>query len=185
MDYVLTPLEEEIKKMYLTFGIRRPDQIELFSIAYKLDIWVHIADYESQSCERDGLLSIVLDIYKSEQEQWEDFGHELAHILWHGGNQLDLSDSFVEYQEIKANNFALQFCVPTFMLLESGLPPLWNEAVLFVMETFNVTEEFARKKLMYFERQVIGFQFHEVFSHALKVAETEREYRVLEPNGMI
>ncbi|MBT2722274.1 ImmA/IrrE family metallo-endopeptidase [Bacillus sp. ISL-46] len=171
MNYVLTPLEEEIKKMYLSFGIRRPDQIELFSIANHLDVWVHIADYESQACERDGLLSIVLDIYKSEQEQWEDFGHELAHILWHGGNQLDMSDSFAEFQEVKANNFALQFCVPTFMLLESGLPSTWNEAILYVMETFNVTEHFARKKLIHFERQVVGFQFHQAIWEAQKILE--------------
>ncbi|OLS39097.1 ImmA/IrrE family metallo-endopeptidase [Bacillus sp. MRMR6] len=162
MNYVLTPLEEEIKTMYLSFGIRRPDQIELYKIAEKLDIWIHIADYESQAIEREeGLFSIVLDIYKSEPEQWDDFGHELAHILYHSGNQLEMTETFSEFQEVKANNFALQFCVPTFMLIDSGLPPTWNEAVLFIMETFNVTQNSAQKKLIHFERQVIGFQFHE------------------------
>src|SRR4051812_7759399 len=127
MNYVLTPLEEEIKKLYISMDIHRPDQVDLWDIAKKLDIWLHIADYESQACERNGLLSIVLDIYKSEAEQWEDFGHELAHILWHGGNQITMPDSFSEFQETKANNFALQFCIPTFMILDSGLPMTWNE----------------------------------------------------------
>jgi hypothetical protein len=186
MNYVLTPLEEEIKNMYLSMNILRPDQIDLWKIANKLDVWLHIADYESQAIEREeGLYSIVLDIYKSEQEQWEDFGHEIKHILKDAGNQMHMPDSFAEYQERKAESFSLQFCVPTFMILESGLPPTWNEAILFIMETFNVTEEFARKKLIHFERQVIGFRFHEEFSRALKVAETESKYQVLEPNGMI
>lgn len=190
MNYVLTPLEEEIKKMYLSWGIRRPDQIELFKIAEKLDVWIHIADYESQAIEREeGLFSMVLDIYKSEPEQWEDFGHELAHILYHAGNQLHMSDSFADYQESKAENFALQFCIPTFMILESGLLSIKNqsvsflmetrnEMVLFLMETFNVTENFALKKLIHFERQVVGMQFHKAFCEAMKVAETFNEYQL-------
>lgn len=177
MKYVLTPLEEEIKKLYLSMGIKRPDQIDLWDIAGKLDIWLHIADYESQAVERkDGLFSIVLDIYKSESEQWGDFGHELAHILYHAGNQLKMSDVFADYQETKANNFALQFCIPTFMILESGLPSTWNEAILFLMETFNVTENFARKKLIHFERQVVGFQFHKAIWEAQKVADMLSDY---------
>lgn len=178
MNYVLTPLEEEIKKMYLSWGIQHPFQIDLFKIADKLDIWIHIADFESQACERNGLMSIVLDIFKSESEQWEDFGHELKHILHDAGNQLEVSDAFANYQEVKANNFALQFCVPTFMILESGLPPSWNEAILFIMETFNVTEDFARKKLLHFERQVVGLQFHEAYCEALKVSEMFNDYLI-------
>jgi Zn-dependent peptidase ImmA (M78 family) len=168
MKYVLTPLEEEIENMYLSWGIHQPDQIELFAIADKLDIWIHIADFPSQACERDGLLSIILDIYKSEKEHWEDFGHELAHILFHAGNQLEMPDSLSRFQEVKANNFALQFCVPTFMLLNLVLPPTWNEAVFFIMDTFNVTEDFAQKKLMHFERQILGFQFHRAIWKLIK-----------------
>jgi hypothetical protein len=52
MSYVLTPLETDIKKMYLSWGIHQPDQIELFDIAEKLNIWIHIADFESQACDR-------------------------------------------------------------------------------------------------------------------------------------
>lgn len=177
MDYVLTPLEEEIKKLYLSCGIYIPEQIDLFRIAEKLDIWVHIANYESQACERGGLLTIVLNENKSTQEQWEDFGHELKHILWDAGNQLEMPDSFAKFQETKANNFALQFCVPTFMLLESDLPTYWNEAIRFISDTFHVTDHFAEKKLIHFERQITGFQFHEEFSRALKVAETSSEYQ--------
>jgi Zn-dependent peptidase ImmA (M78 family) len=180
MRYVMTALEKEIKQMYLSWGIRNPYQMDLYKIAEKLDVWIHIADYESQTIERaDGLFSVVLDIYKSEAEQWEDFGHELAHVLYHAGNQLNMTDSFAEFQETKANNFALQFCIPTFMILESGLPPTRNEAILFLMETFNVTENFASKKLIHFERQVVGMQFHKAYWEAMKVAEAFNEYLLI------
>lgn len=172
MTYILTPLEEEIKKLYLSMGILRPDQVDLFDIAGKLNVWVHVAKYESRACEREkGLFSIVLDSRLSEPEQWEDFGHELCHVLMHGGSQLSMPASFREFQEIKAQNFALHFCVPTFMILDSGVPYTWNAAILFVMETFNVTEPFARKRLEHFNKQVIGFEFNRAFQDALKVSQ--------------
>lgn len=182
MEYVLTNLEEKIKKMYLSWGIRRPDQMDMLEIAAKLDIWVHFLDSDSWALEKDGLFSIILNKKKSEPEQWQDFAHELNHVLCHSGNQLNMSDSFAAFQEAKANNFSLHFCVPTFMILESGLPYTWSEALLFVMETFNVTEEFARKKLIHFERQVIGFQFHKAIWESQKVAVIEKEYEL---NGKI
>lgn len=186
MKYALTPLEEKIKNLYLSMGIRRPDQIELCDIAANLNIWVHFANFESASCEREnGLFSIVLDKNKSESEQWEDFGHELKHVLWDVGNQLEMSDSFSEFQEVKANNFALQFCVPTFMILDSGLPFTWGEATLFVMDTFNVTDTFARKRLEHFNKQVIGFEFHNAIREAQKMAEMESKYKIPELNGII
>jgi Zn-dependent peptidase ImmA (M78 family) len=177
MNYTLTPLEAEIKRLYLSWGMCQPEQIDLFGIAEKLDIWIYVTDFESQAIEREeGLFSLNLDKNKSLQEQWEDFGHEIAHILNHGGNQLDMSEGFADFQETKANNFALQFCVPTFMLLDSILPSNRKETILYIMETFNVTEHFARKKLIHFERQVIGFQFHEEFTQALKVSEAFSQY---------
>jgi hypothetical protein len=169
MTYILTPLEHEIEKMYLSLGIYQPDQIELCDIAAKLNIWVHFEPVRSRALDNAGLHSIIIDSRISESKQWEDFGHELNHILHHGGCQLNMPESFREFQEIKANNFALHFCVPTFMILDSGLPYTWNEAILFVMDTYNVTEKFARKRLEHFNKQVIGFEFHIAFKEALLI----------------
>jgi Zn-dependent peptidase ImmA (M78 family) len=161
MEYQLTPLEQEIKELYHSYSIYRPDQIDMQDIAYKMDVWLHLLPFSSKAISRRGLKSIIIDSRKTEPEQWEDFGHEVSHLKYHVGNQLWIRNDLVEYQETKANNFARHFCVPTFMLLDSGVPATWAEAMLFVMETFTVTENFAKKRLEHFNNQVIGFEFHE------------------------
>ncbi|MEQ6048477.1 ImmA/IrrE family metallo-endopeptidase [Lysinibacillus capsici] len=51
-------------------------------------------------------------------QSWQDFGHELGHVLLHMGNQQRMYPLFREYQEYKANNFMYHACVPSFMLDE-------------------------------------------------------------------
>jgi Zn-dependent peptidase ImmA (M78 family) len=161
MEYQLTPLEQEIKELYHSYHIYRPDQIDMQDVADKMGIWLHSLPLRSKAVSRKGLNSIIIDCRKTEPEQWEEFGHEVSHLKYHAGNQLWIREDLIDYQETKANNFARHFCVPTFMLLDSGLPATWAEAMLFVMETFNVTENFARKRLEHFNNQVIGFEFYE------------------------
>lgn len=161
MEYQLTPLEQKIKELYHSFNIYRPDQIDMQDIADKMGIWLHALPIRSKAISRYGLQSIIIDCRKTEPEQWEEFGHEVSHLKYHAGNQLFIREDLIEYQETKANNFARHFCVPTFMLLDSGLPFTWAEAMLFVMETFNVTDRFAKKRLDHFNNQVIGFEYYE------------------------
>lgn len=161
MEYQLTPLEQEIKEIYHTLHIYRPEQIDMHDMADKLNVWLHVAPLDSKAVQWKGLKSMIIDSRKTEPELWEDFGHEMGHLKNHAGNQLQIREDMREYQETKANNFALHFCVPTFMILDSGLPCTWSEATYYVMETFNVTEPFARKRLEHFNNQVIGFEFYE------------------------
>lgn len=173
MTYKLTPLENDIKNLYLSMGIQRPDQVDMDDIAFKLDIWIHEWKFKSRARSFKGMHSILLDSRISDQEKWQDFGHELCHILNHEGNQINMPPAFLEFQEVKANNFAMHFCVPTFMILDAGIPCTWNQATLFVMETFNVTESFARKRLLHFNNQVIGFEFYEALRRQWRVEENK------------
>lgn len=81
------------------------------------------------------------------QQRWQDFCHELAHVLLHSGHQEHMSAQFREYQENKANNFMFHACIPTFMLDELKQ----NEAnalnVHQLQELFNVEYHFALKRL--------------------------------------
>lgn len=52
---------------------------------------------------------------------------------------------FREYQEWKANNFALQACVPTFMLNKIKLPINEEKAINKISLLFNVEYDFAQK----------------------------------------
>ncbi|MCT8138594.1 ImmA/IrrE family metallo-endopeptidase [Anaerobacillus sp. CMMVII] len=93
------------------------------------------------------------------QEQWEDFGHELCHALRQYGSQLSMPDDYIFYQEEKADNFALHFCVPTFMLERIDLPQYRTKAIEVIAETFHVTFEFAKKRLEKHEQQLLGTQY--------------------------
>lgn len=140
-----------------------PGQIDMQKIAQKLNIWLHFAPYGSRAIFRDNLPSIIIDNRKTIHHQWEDFGHELCHILFHVGNQLHIPKMFLDYQEAKANNFMLQFCIPTFMLRKLDLPNTKLEAICLLVETFNVSFETAHKRLLYYENQLLATHLQKVF----------------------
>src|SRR5699024_7956666 len=89
-----------------------------------------------------GKYRIFIDNRQSKQKQWQDFGHELGHVLCHAGHQLKMNHMFLKYQEWKANNFMYHFCVSTFMLCQLKEVNVHN-----VMNLFNVEYEFACKSL--------------------------------------
>lgn len=94
---------------------------------------------------------IFINEKQTNQQKWQDFCHELAHVLLHRGHQGRMSPLFREYQENKANNFMYHACVPSFMLDE--IEPC-NFNVEYVQQQFNVEYDFAFKRLeQYFNRK--------------------------------
>ncbi|TCS80343.1 ImmA/IrrE family metallo-endopeptidase [Tepidibacillus fermentans] len=166
-NYKLTPLENWIKEFYQQLGITEPYQLDLNDIAAKLNIWLYFEEMSSRAFERKGMASIIIDRRLSPAEQWEDFGHEMAHILRQCGNQIILPDSFVQFQEMRADNFALEFCIPTFMLLKLDLPNTSKKIIEFIMDNFNVTERFAKRKLDKFQRNLYQAQIDAKFQASI------------------
>ncbi|SFI03223.1 MULTISPECIES: ImmA/IrrE family metallo-endopeptidase [unclassified Bacillus (in: firmicutes)] len=154
--YYTTQLEDYTKNLYQSLSIFVPEQVDMMKIAQKLNIWLYFAPIGSCAIDRNGLVSIILDNRKSPQEQFEDFGHEIAHLLFHSGNQLNMPKMFLDYQEAKAQNFAMHFCIPTFMLQKLTLPSSRLEATHILSNTFNVTVELANKRLTHYERQMLA-----------------------------
>ena len=66
----------------------------MITISSKLNIWLHFAPFGSRAIYRTNLPSIIIDNRKAIPHQWEDFGHELCHILFHVGNQLHMPKMF-------------------------------------------------------------------------------------------
>jgi Zn-dependent peptidase ImmA (M78 family) len=173
-NYQFTPLEDEIKKLYQSLGIMEHYQIDMMDIAEKLDIWVCYKKMGSKAVDDDGLFTMFLDIRLSPAEQWQEFGHELCHLLRQAGNQLVLKESFIRFQETKAENFAYEFCVPSFMLLSISLPQQRNEAIQHVSETFNVTLDFADRRLVQIERRLMNSELDLQYAAAV---EAEIQYK--------
>ncbi|MDA2639658.1 MULTISPECIES: ImmA/IrrE family metallo-endopeptidase [Bacillus] len=164
--YYTTQIEDSIKKLYQSVSIFLPEEIDMVRISEKLNVWLHFAPFGSRAIYRNDLPSIIIDSRKSFHHQWEDFGHELCHILFHAGNQLHIPKTFIDYQEAKAQNFMLQFCVPTFMLRKIDFPGTRMEAIYLIAKTFNVSFEIAHKRLLHYENQLLASYLQKGFSSA-------------------
>ncbi|KYD03488.1 hypothetical protein B4102_3406 [Heyndrickxia sporothermodurans] len=154
--YSFTMLEDYVKRVYSYLSIDDPIDIDMELISYKLGIRLKYWDEGSEASYFRGNFYIYLNERLPIQEQWQEFGHELCHVLTHEGHQSFMPNEFLKYQEIKAENFALHFCVPTFMLLNYEIANYYNikDGIPFVAKTFNVTEEFAKKRLIHFRNQL-------------------------------
>ncbi|TAI30828.1 ImmA/IrrE family metallo-endopeptidase [Bacillus velezensis] len=153
MSIQLSYLEEEVKKIYHKLNIETPEDIDLERIAAAFRIWLHYEQRDSCMFQINGEYSVVLDARASPQEQWQDFVHELCHVLKHTGNQFHMNRMFRQLQEYQANSFMYHFCVPTFMLIKLKLPRLKSEVIKLLGDTFNVTYSFAAKRLEMYERK--------------------------------
>ncbi|MBO1000543.1 ImmA/IrrE family metallo-endopeptidase [Bacillus sp. SD075] len=153
MKYQTTLLEDWIKEFYFNINVYYSHQLDLLDIADRLGIFIHFEKFSSRVYNGE----IIIDCRLSPEEQWQDFGHELCHLLRQEGNQLLLMrNKLLDIQEAKAESFALHFCVPTFMLLKNNISNYANVqyGIPFVTEKFNVTDEFAKKRLIHFQNQI-------------------------------
>lgn len=140
----LTYTEDFIKTLYLKIGMTTPLSLSVKTIVESLGIHVFHWPEKSQALFFGDTGYIMLHNNLTPQQQWQDFCHELCHILLHTGRQRHMSPLFREYQEYKANNFMYHACVPTFML--DSLDPTVLTAQN-IKQLFNVEEAFALKRL--------------------------------------
>src|SRR5690606_3970061 len=99
------------------------------------------------------------------------FGHEMCHILRHSGNQLQLSNSLIEFQESNANYFAMHFCIPSFMLIQLKIPNQIQAVIGYICDTFNVTPQFAKKRLKQFHTQLLQHSYNNKFAALMEATE--------------
>lgn len=140
--------EEYVRDFLRRIDVHHPHQLHIENLYTRLGMELYYIPHGSMLV--DGI--VFLDNRKSDAEQWEDFAHELAHALFHEGDQAHLPIFMRDHQEKQADLFALHFCVPTFMLQEVDLSrhPEWA-----IMEAFGVTRKFAEKRLQLIERQLV------------------------------
>ncbi len=149
MKYTASHLEDSIEFLYEKYNLNRPN-LPVEVLAEKFGIIICHHNKITFSFEK----VIFMDLNNSEERKKEIFAHELGHILHHAGIQTNLNNSFRLMQEYKANNFALHFCIPTFILHNIELPSTSNEAIELIADTFGVTHQFAAKRLAKYRLQV-------------------------------
>ena len=143
MKPIYTHLEDYIFNLYSNIGISHPRQLNPEIVASRLGLTILYKPIDSVT----GGDLIILDERLTDPQQWQDFGHELCHSLFHPSNQLKIPKPFKVYQEWKANSFAEHLCVPTFMLNILTLPDTETKAIWLIQEKFGVERDFAEKRL--------------------------------------
>ncbi|OES45850.1 ImmA/IrrE family metallo-endopeptidase [Domibacillus iocasae] len=159
MTYVKSHLEDFIENLYTNISITSPEQLDIELIARRLNIEVGYSHNKSKCAEIGGIMMILLNENVSRTEQWQEFAHEVCHLLRHTGNQTELPFPFVQLQEWQANTFALHFCIPTFMLQKLDLPFHKQLAITEVVQTFGVEYSFAEERLELYEIQMMGVKY--------------------------
>lgn len=141
--FYYTRTEDYVKQLLLKLNINQPSDLTIDKISNALRVPVYYWEFSSETVYRNGKCLIFLQATNSEQVQWQEFSHEIAHFLWHTGRQEFLPPTFIELQEWQANYFSYHLCVPTFMLerVKTKITPK------HVMNLFNVEYEFACKRL--------------------------------------
>ncbi|KZN99397.1 ImmA/IrrE family metallo-endopeptidase [Pseudobacillus badius] len=100
-----TLLEDYIFSLYQSIHIYTPDQLNMKKIASRIGVDIEYIDSSSKTLYPPQETIILIDRRLSSQKQWQDFGHELGHLLRHFGSQLTLPPPFIKMQEWQANNF--------------------------------------------------------------------------------
>ncbi|WP_107951339.1 ImmA/IrrE family metallo-endopeptidase [Lysinibacillus parviboronicapiens] len=142
-----THTEEYIKTLYNHIGIFTPQELNFHTIAERLRINTFFWSESSQALFTGNTGLLFLNESLTPQQQWQDFCHELCHVLLHTGHQGRMSPLFREYQENKANNFMYHACIPSFMLDELEQSDSSALTVHHVQQLFNVEYDFAVKRL--------------------------------------
>lgn len=144
-------IEKYIYNFYKRISISEPHHLGVHSISERINLPVLYWEFTSEATHYDGRYKMFINQHLPPQQQWQDFGHEICHILRHDGDQNGMVMSFLELQEWQANYFSYHFCVPTFMLVT-----LEEVTVYEIMTQFNVDFEFASKRLNLLNNKIIG-----------------------------
>ncbi|UAT32603.1 ImmA/IrrE family metallo-endopeptidase [Bacillus badius] len=153
-----TRLEDYIFSLYQSIHIYEPEQLSIDLIASRLGIDIEYINGASKTIHIQNQPLVLINQHLTPEAQWQDFGHELGHLLQHCGNQMCLPPPFIELQEWQANNFALHFCIPTFMMEQLEFPWRKQEVIYLLARTFTVEFSFAARRLERWLRRKESFQ---------------------------
>lgn len=154
--YQRTPLEQWIEDIYRMHGIGSPRDLTIENLAARLNTWVYYQPIGSRYIDRgQGMYSVVIDSRLGRKEQWEEFLHELCHVLRHSGNQHQMPEPLIRWQEEHAAHFQLYAAMPYAMLRTLQIPQLQSEAVGFLCEEFGVTAGLAERRLRQIQQRML------------------------------
>ena len=139
-----THTEDFFMQLFTKVGITSPEELDYRIIANALGIEVYLWPKRSMALFYNRLPYIMLHDQQSEAQLWQDFCHELCHVLLHeGGSQKKaIYPGWIKYQERKANYFMRHAAVPTYMLETCK-----ELSVPYITENFCVEPHLAEQRI--------------------------------------
>lgn len=154
--YHPTPFEQWTESTWSNAGIDSLAQMNIDEVASRFNVWVHYLPEPSRALEYMGMRSVLIDKRLSAVRRWEDFLHELCHVLRHAGNQTTMPKAYCEWQEAEANRFVLYAAMPFTLLGKLSIPDRLDVATRFLAGHFGVTTELARQRLEQIQRRIFS-----------------------------
>lgn len=142
--------EKYIHHLYRSINVTSYEQLSIDRVSVFLDIDIIYWEYSSTIANHKNNYKVFINEKLDHRQQWQDFGHEMAHFCWHGGSSRYLLQMYLDYQEHKADYFSYHFCVPTFMLQEID-----GVTVQAIMNLFNVEFDFALRRLEMYKNKIL------------------------------
>ncbi|MEZ7173627.1 ImmA/IrrE family metallo-endopeptidase [Sporosarcina sp. OR05] len=153
LNFTQNQMEKYVHDLLEDIDIKHPIQLNKFDISDRLGVYLHLYEGRSRGFEDEKEKYIFLNKNLTRPERFQDFAHELGHILLHAGDQRKMHPLLIQLQEGQANSFMYELCVPTFMLENLHLPMDKQLAIQHLTCAFNVTSNFAAKRLnRYYQR---------------------------------
>src|SRR5690606_41829636 len=100
-----------IMQFYESISVICPYELSIMHIAEKLNMEVCFWNFGSAIAQFNGIHKMFINKRLSEQQQWQEFGHEMYHYFYDETNYDLLHENYAEYGESKADYFAYHFCV--------------------------------------------------------------------------
>lgn len=163
-SYVTTHLEDWVTNMYKRLNVHQPKEINPVKIARYFEIYIKQHPYPSRYDVNGRFKAITLDSRSTPREKYEQFYHELCHILRHTGHQTMMPTAYRELQERDANNFMVYAAVPHHMLhfidFNKPTPLLLRD----MSDMFRVTELLCQKRLERIKNRIMQKQSYQLIS---------------------
>ncbi|NOU63148.1 ImmA/IrrE family metallo-endopeptidase [Paenibacillus sp. LMG 31461] len=167
--YKLTDLELWINEHYLSGGILSASDMKIKAIAdlFDIDIVYYegpcVADWDDPDNN-----VIFIDSRQSFEEQREAFFHELCHPLRHIGNQEEMTESFIEFQEIQATQFQYCASLPIY-LLQDYMDASQKFLTKILAGDFMLSEKFVIRRLEQIKQRIYISERDERMKEARKI----------------
>ncbi len=152
----MSSLEKRIHDLYREKGFIQPCDITLHAFNEWVNIETIYRHGDTNNFELHNAYKIFIDPGKSLPERRIEMAHEIAHIVLHSGNQIQMALLARSKQEWQANRFAMYALVPSLMLIReigtNDVDQTFTSELAFI---FGVTCQFMIERLKLLKEDMI------------------------------